>query len=78
MSPRSKALAALVILALAENSLQAPSTVNSTAACDTYVVSGVPGGFTQRVFMDFSGATPGGNVGALLRYLYHPLIKVET
>jgi hypothetical protein len=68
MSPRSRALGALVALALAENTLQAPSAVNTTAACDTYVASGVPGGFTQRVFVDFSGALPGGDVGSLLRY----------
>ncbi|KAF5351663.1 hypothetical protein D9756_007715 [Leucocoprinus leucothites] len=72
-----KALAALVVLALREEPLQVPSTVST--ACDTYVVSGAPGGFTQRVFVDFSGVTPGTNVSALLRYLYLVyFVKVET
>lgn len=68
MAPRSKVqLATLIALTLAKNSLQAPSTVNTTAACNTYVVNGVPGGFTQRVFADFSGVVSGGDVAALLR-----------
>ncbi|KAF5351666.1 hypothetical protein D9756_007716 [Leucocoprinus leucothites] len=66
MSPLSKALAALVALALGEKRLQAPSTVDPTTACDIYLVNDVPGGFTERVFVDFSGVTPGINVSALL------------
>lgn len=66
-----KVLAPLVTLALVESSLQASLAVNTTAACDTYVVSGVPGGFTQRVFADFSSVTPGGDVSALLKYALH-------
>lgn len=75
-----QSLVPLVILALVGSSLQTPSATNVTAACNTYVVSGVPGGFTQRVFADFSGATSGGDVGALLRYAtesYYSMYHVD-
>lgn len=65
---RPKALAALATLALVKTSLQASPAANTTADC-TYVVNGIPGGFTQKVFADFSGAAAGGDVGALLRYI---------
>ncbi|TFK44189.1 concanavalin A-like lectin/glucanase [Crucibulum laeve] len=40
--------------------------VEKRATCDTYVVSGIPGGFQQRVYADFSSATSGGDVATLL------------
>lgn len=61
-------LAITIPLILVQNSLQAPSSLNSTAAvCNTYVVDGVPGGFTQSVTADFSTVTAGGDAAALLR-----------
>lgn len=59
-------LLVLVTLTLVGNSLQSPTGTNTTAACDTYVVNGVPGGFAQRVFVDFSTAKSGGDVTTLL------------
>jgi hypothetical protein len=31
----------------------------SAQTCDTYVVSSMAGGFTQKAFIDFSGVSPG-------------------
>jgi hypothetical protein len=41
--------------------------VSVQATCDTYVVSGISGGFTQRLFADFSSVVPGGDAASLLR-----------
>lgn len=43
------------------------ATASVQAACDTYVVNGISGGFTERLFADFSNVVPGGNAASLLR-----------
>jgi hypothetical protein len=35
-------------------------------ACNTYVVSSMSGGFTQKTFIDFSSVSPGGSAASLL------------
>ncbi|EKM74934.1 hypothetical protein AGABI1DRAFT_47135 [Agaricus bisporus var. burnettii JB137-S8] len=59
MTPHFRAhLASFITLLLVQVSVQ--------AACDTYTVSGIPGGFTRRLFADFSNVSPGGDAASLL------------
>ncbi|KAF9448217.1 glycoside hydrolase family 16 protein [Macrolepiota fuliginosa MF-IS2] len=66
MTQSKRSLKTLITLIMVRTSLQARLAGNTTAACDTYIVNGIPGGFTQRVFADFSGVTAGGDAIALL------------
>ncbi|RDB17495.1 Beta-glucanase [Hypsizygus marmoreus] len=50
---------ACIVLALA-------ISMANAQMCNTYVAANISGGFTQRQFVDFSGVTPGGNVGSFL------------
>jgi hypothetical protein len=38
----------------------------SAQSCDTYVVSSIPGGFTQKTYIDFSSVSPDSNAAPLL------------
>lgn len=57
------------------NSLLASKDSNSNssaAACNTYTISGITGGFTGKILADFSTATSGGDAAAFLSYVYNP------
>ena len=38
----------------------------SAQACDTYVISSIPGGFTKKSFIDFSSVRPSSSAASLL------------
>lgn len=56
-----------VALVAALQSIVASTTnVELQSTCNTYTVSGIPGGFQQRTQADFSGVTSGQDAAAIL------------
>lgn len=64
---QSRGMTSLFLLFALLASSQGASVETRQAACNTYVVAGIPGGFTQRLKVDFSTAKSGDDVAALLR-----------
>ncbi|PFH53721.1 glycoside hydrolase family 16 protein [Amanita thiersii Skay4041] len=55
-----------IVLALLCKAVVHAATIQERQSCDTYVVPGITGGFTQHTFADFSGVTPGESAASLL------------